>query len=207
MEQKLTICIWGPWIAVSCISKKLKSRATAQMFLRKMHVQLVFELHLKAILLTEGFSCVILNLQTSIGWHGRWYNYHPVLQVFTILLAALLVARIWTAHECLEHGNELELLSKWSSNSDWAGRNLDLQADGQALGDGGLEKEVPLVITADSRFDDVQAVFGRAGLAATHSPGSGANNPFARTLIHGYKGVAFEVMRNGYLASITLFCC
>ena len=62
-----------------------------------------------------------------------------------------------------------------------------------------------LVITADSKFEDVQKVFGRSGLGSVHNQGLGVASPFARTLIHAYQGVAFEVMRNGYLASVTLF--
>lgn len=59
-------------------------------------------------------------------------------------------------------------------------------------------------ITSDSHFRDVQAVMGDAGMATIHTSGLGST-PFARTRVHGYKGVAFEVMRNGYMASMTLF--
>lgn len=59
-------------------------------------------------------------------------------------------------------------------------------------------------ITCDSHFKDIQAVMGDAGLATVHTSGLGPH-PFARTHVHGYRGVAFEVMRNGYVASMTLF--
>ena len=59
-------------------------------------------------------------------------------------------------------------------------------------------------ITADSHFKDIQFVLGDAGIATIHTRGLGSN-PFARTQVHGYKGVAFEIMRNGYMASMTLF--
>ena len=62
-------------------------------------------------------------------------------------------------------------------------------------------------ITCDSRFHDIQAALNEAGLAKIHSRGLGCPDPFARTIVHGYKGIAFEVMRNGYLASVTLFKC
>ena len=65
-------------------------------------------------------------------------------------------------------------------------------------------RTAPAEITADSRLQDIQAVMGDAGLATIHTRGLGTN-PFGRTHVHGYKGVAFEVMRNGYLASMTLF--
>jgi len=60
------------------------------------------------------------------------------------------------------------------------------------------------VITADTLFQDIQAVMGDAGRAIIHTRGLGSN-PFARTHVHGYRGVAFEVMRNGHVASMTLF--
>lgn len=61
-----------------------------------------------------------------------------------------------------------------------------------------------ICISADSHFQDIEAVMGDAGIATIHTRGLGSN-PFARTHVHGYKGVAFEVMRNGYMASMTLF--
>jgi hypothetical protein len=60
------------------------------------------------------------------------------------------------------------------------------------------------VISADTLFQDVQAIMGDAGLATVHTRGLGSN-PFARTHVHGYPGVAFEVLRNGHVASMTLF--
>ena len=59
-------------------------------------------------------------------------------------------------------------------------------------------------ITADSRLEDIRQVMGEAGLATVHTRGMGPN-PFGRTRVYGYEGVAFEVMRNGYIASMTLF--
>uniref|UniRef100_A0A0R0F6N4 Uncharacterized protein n=1 Tax=Glycine max TaxID=3847 RepID=A0A0R0F6N4_SOYBN len=32
-----------------------------------------------------------------------------------------------------------------------------------------------------------------------------ASNPFGSTLVYGYQNIAFEVMKNGYIATITLF--
>ena len=65
----------------------------------------------------------------------------------------------------------------------------------------------PKGITCDSRFEDVQKFFSHMGLSGLQSRGIGCADPFARTIVHGYKGAAFEVMRNGSLASVTLFKC
>ena len=59
-------------------------------------------------------------------------------------------------------------------------------------------------ITADSCLKDIKAVMGDSGLASVYSTDSGPS-PFGRTQVHGYKGACFEVMRNGHLASLTLF--
>jgi hypothetical protein len=61
-----------------------------------------------------------------------------------------------------------------------------------------------LVITADSTWDEVQQVLGDGGRATIHSRGF-ASNPFGPTLVYGYKGVAFEALKNGHLAGLTLF--
>ena len=75
----------------------------------------------------------------------------------------------------------------------------------QRLESAGLASDTPRIdITADSHFKDIQSVLGDAGIATIHTRGLGSN-PFARTQVHGYKGVAFEIMRNGYMASMTLF--
>lgn len=50
----------------------------------------------------------------------------------------------------------------------------------------------------------VQAILGDGGRATIHTRGSGSN-PFGATYVYGYRGIVFEVMRNGHLASITLF--
>lgn len=60
------------------------------------------------------------------------------------------------------------------------------------------------VITADSTWEEVQQVLGDGGRATIHSRGF-ASNPFGPTLVYGYKGVAFEALKNGHLAGLTLF--
>lgn len=60
------------------------------------------------------------------------------------------------------------------------------------------------VVTADSPWSDIQQCMGDGGRATILSRGSGSN-PFGPTYVYGYRGVAFEVMKNGYLASATLF--
>ncbi len=59
-------------------------------------------------------------------------------------------------------------------------------------------------ITADSTWDEVQQVLGDGGRATIHSRGF-ASNPFGPTLVYGYRGVAFEALKNGHLAGLTLF--
>ena len=60
-------------------------------------------------------------------------------------------------------------------------------------------------ITADSLWEDVKGIIGDAGRASVHSRGGAVGSPFGPTFVHGYPGVAFEVSRNGRLASVTLF--
>lgn len=59
-------------------------------------------------------------------------------------------------------------------------------------------------ITADSTWEEVQRVLGDGGRATIHSRGF-AQNPFGPTLVRGYRGVAFEALKDGRLASLTLF--
>eukprot|EP00884_Botryococcus_braunii_P022641 jgi/Botrbrau1/9060/Bobra.0376s0034.2 len=54
-------------------------------------------------------------------------------------------------------------------------------------------------VTADSTWEAVKAVMGEAGRAAIHS------QQRIHTFVYGYRGVAFEVLKNGYIASMTLF--
>ncbi|KAK9803064.1 hypothetical protein WJX73_005354 [Symbiochloris irregularis] len=60
-------------------------------------------------------------------------------------------------------------------------------------------------ITADSLWEDVRGIMGDGGRASVHSRGGAVGSPFGPTFVHGYCGVAFEVCRNGHLASVTLF--
>lgn len=73
--------------------------------------------------------------------------------------------------------------------------------DGSTAGDSAPCKPC---ITADSTWDEISAVLGDAGRATIHSRGF-ASNPFGPTLVYGYKGVAFEALKNGHLAGLTLF--
>ena len=72
---------------------------------------------------------------------------------------------------------------------------------GEALGSDGPSRPS---ITADSTWEDISAVLGDAGRATIHSRGF-ASNPFGPTLVYGYPGVAFEALKNGHLAGLTLF--
>ncbi|KAF9591669.1 hypothetical protein IFM89_005541, partial [Coptis chinensis] len=47
-------------------------------------------------------------------------------------------------------------------------------------------------------------ILGDCGRAAIQTQGS-TSNPFGSTFVYGYQNVAFEVMKNGYIATVTLF--
>ncbi|RID46807.1 hypothetical protein BRARA_I03447 [Brassica rapa] len=59
-------------------------------------------------------------------------------------------------------------------------------------------------ITPSTNWEQVKEVLGECGPAAIQTQGS-TSNPFGSTYVYGYKDVAFEVMKNGHIATITLF--
>ncbi|CAM8902328.1 unnamed protein product [Rhodiola kirilowii] len=59
-------------------------------------------------------------------------------------------------------------------------------------------------ITASTKWEQVKEILGECGRAAIQTQGS-TNNPFGSTFVYGYQNVAFEVMKNNYIATITLF--
>ncbi|KAL9248837.1 PHAF1 protein-like protein [Drosera capensis] len=59
-------------------------------------------------------------------------------------------------------------------------------------------------ITPSTKWDQVKEILGDCGPAAIQTQGS-RSNPFGSTLVYGYQNIAFEVMKNGYIATITLF--
>ncbi|KAL1316505.1 UPF0183 protein At3g51130 isoform X2 [Arachis ipaensis] len=59
-------------------------------------------------------------------------------------------------------------------------------------------------ITPSTKWEHVKEILGDCGRAAIQTQGS-ASNPFGSTLVYGYQNIAFEVMKNGYIATITLF--
>lgn len=60
------------------------------------------------------------------------------------------------------------------------------------------------LITSSTKWEQVKEILGDCGRAAIQTQGS-ANNPFGSTFVYGYQNVAFEVMKNGYIATVTLF--
>ncbi|CAM6102563.1 unnamed protein product [Calypogeia fissa] len=69
----------------------------------------------------------------------------------------------------------------------------------------GLNGDAPQpVITAFTKFAEVQEILGDGGRAAIQTQGS-VSNPFGPTFVYGYRNIALEVMKNGYLATVTLF--
>lgn len=59
-------------------------------------------------------------------------------------------------------------------------------------------------ITPNTKWDQVQELLGDGGRAAIQTQGS-TTNPFGSTLVYGYQNIAFEVMKNGHIATVTLF--
>ncbi|XP_010679842.2 PHAF1 protein At3g51130 [Beta vulgaris subsp. vulgaris] len=76
-------------------------------------------------------------------------------------------------------------------SSDFAGSFLD-------------ESSSKHCITASTKWDQVKEILGDCGRAAIQTQGS-TNNPFGSTFVYGYQNVAFEVMKNGYIGTVTLF--
>ncbi|KAK4346906.1 hypothetical protein RND71_033245 [Anisodus tanguticus] len=59
-------------------------------------------------------------------------------------------------------------------------------------------------ITANTKWEQVKEILGDCGRAAIQTQGS-TSNPFGSTFVYGYQNLAFEVMKNGYIATVTLF--
>ncbi|KAF9602142.1 hypothetical protein IFM89_025309, partial [Coptis chinensis] len=59
-------------------------------------------------------------------------------------------------------------------------------------------------ITPSTKWEQVKEILGDCGRAAIQTQGS-TSNPFGSTFVYGYQNVAFEVMKNGYIATVTLF--
>ncbi|KMZ72432.1 hypothetical protein ZOSMA_164G00140 [Zostera marina] len=59
-------------------------------------------------------------------------------------------------------------------------------------------------ITPSTKWEQVKDILGDGGRAAIQTQGS-KNNPFGSTFVYGYHNVAFEVMKNNYIATVTLF--
>ncbi|KAK9230957.1 hypothetical protein WN943_021188 [Citrus x changshan-huyou] len=50
----------------------------------------------------------------------------------------------------------------------------------------------------------LQEILGDCGRAAIQTQGS-TSNPFGSTFVYGYQNIAFEVMKNGYISTVTMF--
>ncbi|EPS63896.1 hypothetical protein M569_10886, partial [Genlisea aurea] len=59
-------------------------------------------------------------------------------------------------------------------------------------------------ITPSTKWEQVKEILGDCGRAAIQTQGS-TSNPFGSTFVYGYPNAAFEVMKNGYIATVTLF--
>eukprot|EP00249_Psilotum_nudum_P003120 c16442_g1_i1 orf=280-1410(+) len=59
-------------------------------------------------------------------------------------------------------------------------------------------------ITVDTKWDQVKELLGDGSRAAIQTQGS-VSNPFGPTFVYGYRNIALEVMKNGHIATVTLF--
>ncbi|XP_075480488.1 PHAF1 protein At3g51130-like isoform X2 [Primulina tabacum] len=59
-------------------------------------------------------------------------------------------------------------------------------------------------LTHSTQWEQVKEILGDRGRAAIQTQGS-TNNPFGSTFVYGYPHIALEVMKNGYIATVTLF--
>ncbi|KAL6502667.1 hypothetical protein OROHE_024320 [Orobanche hederae] len=59
-------------------------------------------------------------------------------------------------------------------------------------------------VTPSTKWEQIKEILGDCGRAAIQTQGS-TSNPFGSTFVYGYPNVAFEVMKNGYIATVTLF--
>ncbi|CAN6563253.1 unnamed protein product [Malus baccata var. baccata] len=55
-------------------------------------------------------------------------------------------------------------------------------------------------ITPSTKWEQVKEILGDSGRAAIQTQGS-TSNPFGSTFVYGYQNAAFEVMKNGYIAT------
>jgi len=60
------------------------------------------------------------------------------------------------------------------------------------------------IIIPDSKWDDVQRIFGKGGRPTIHTRPSNLN-PFGATHFYGYRDIIFEIMSNNHIASVCLF--
>ncbi|XP_028096177.1 UPF0183 protein At3g51130-like isoform X4 [Camellia sinensis] len=69
---------------------------------------------------------------------------------------------------------------------------------------GSFHQEVNACIKPSTKWEQVKEILGDCGRAAIQTQGS-KSNPFGSTFVYGYQNVAFEVLKNGYIATVTLF--
>lgn len=72
---------------------------------------------------------------------------------------------------------------------------------------GSLDQDVnasKCAITPSTQWEQVKEILGDCGRAAIQTQGS-TSNPFGSTFVYGYPHIALEVMKNGYIATVTLF--
>ncbi|CAB4061553.1 UPF0183 protein CG7083,UPF0183 protein C16orf70 homolog,UPF0183 protein C16orf70 [Lepeophtheirus salmonis] len=70
------------------------------------------------------------------------------------------------------------------------------------------EGDTPIVVSSFSRWDTIASKVNPSERPVVLNRASSTNttNPFGSTFCYGYQDVIFEVMPNGHLASVTLYC-
>ncbi|GJP29636.1 hypothetical protein CLOM_g19162 [Closterium sp. NIES-68] len=61
-----------------------------------------------------------------------------------------------------------------------------------------------LLVTPDSKWGHVQTLFGGGGRVAIQTAGA-LHRAFGPTFVYGFRHVAFEVLKNGHICTVTLF--
>mmetsp|Transcript_801 Transcript_801/g.970 ORF Transcript_801/g.970 Transcript_801/m.970 type:complete len:451 (+) Transcript_801:235-1587(+) len=75
----------------------------------------------------------------------------------------------------------------------------------QVESDAGIIDSIGLQeITSESTWNHIEAIMGPAGKPMIHDSGA-VTNPFGGTFLYAYDGIVFEIMKNGHVASLTLF--
>ncbi|CAI2171113.1 2419_t:CDS:10 [Funneliformis geosporum] len=100
------------------------------------------------------------------------------------------------------------LLPKVSSNSQISNEvaRLEVLEDDDNQSTSQSPQTVDNIVTSEMKMDQIRKLLGNpSGQPLIFNRGAGGQNPFGPTKLSGYDGVVFEEMKNGCVATITLF--